>query len=91
MAQEPEEAKENLKKLKFSIELKRRPKTGIMSFATITEALSLLLKLDEATFKIPEPIPYDGSVLHAFERIVPQIVNESGYKIKRVYTKGTKW
>jgi hypothetical protein len=43
------------------------------------------------TFDLTEPIPYDGSTLHAFERILPQLAKEAGFEVKRVYTSGTHW
>tara|TARA_R110001583_G_scaffold195389_1_gene372644 strand:+ start:47 stop:3106 length:3060 start_codon:yes stop_codon:yes gene_type:complete len=63
---------------------------GTMFWAR-TEALKSLTYLDLATFKLSEPIPYDGSVLHAFERVIPQLVQEAGFTVKRVYTPNTYW
>ncbi|MEW5838765.1 MAG: rhamnan synthesis F family protein [Pseudomonadota bacterium] len=63
---------------------------GTMFWAR-TEALAALKALDLDVFRLPEPIPYDGSVLHAFERIVPQLIVSAGYKPRRVYTDKTFW
>jgi len=63
---------------------------GTMFWARV-EALESLQKLPEKLFKLEEPVPHDGSTLHAFERILPQLVEEQGYKAERVYSKGTSW
>jgi glycosyltransferase involved in cell wall biosynthesis len=63
---------------------------GTMFWAR-TEALGALLKWPQNIFDLPEPVPYDGSVLHAFERILPQLAKEAGFEVKRVYTSGTHW
>ncbi|QHD50386.1 rhamnan synthesis F family protein [Vreelandella aquamarina] len=63
---------------------------GTMFWARVS-ALSSLAKIKDDTFNLPEPIPYDGSVLHAFERILPQLVEESNYSVKRIYTENTIW
>jgi hypothetical protein len=63
---------------------------GTMFWAR-TDALALLDQLPEDYFKLSEPVPYDGSTLHAFERLLPQLVEAQGYSVKRVYTKNTRW
>ncbi|MBN0986997.1 rhamnan synthesis F family protein [Amphritea pacifica] len=63
---------------------------GTMFWAR-TQALAPLLKVDKSTFRLEEPIAYDGSVLHAFERIIPQIVESTGASIQKVYLAGTDW
>lgn len=63
---------------------------GTMFWAR-TDALSALKSWPEDTFDLPEPVPYDGSVLHAFERLLPQLVQEKGFEVKRVYTENTYW
>jgi glycosyltransferase involved in cell wall biosynthesis len=63
---------------------------GTMFWAR-TEALSCMLDWPSDTFDLTEPIPYDGSTLHAFERILPQLAKEAGFAVKRVYTSGTHW
>jgi lipopolysaccharide biosynthesis protein len=59
---------------------------GTMFWAR-TDALALLDQLPEDYFKLSEPVPYDGSTLHAFERLLPQLVEAQGYNVKRVYTR----
>ncbi|GHE20547.1 hypothetical protein GCM10017767_10680 [Halomonas urumqiensis] len=63
---------------------------GTMFWARV-QALSDLSRLDSETFKLTEPVPYDGTVLHAFERVLPQLIQETGFKIRRVYTQRTFW
>lgn len=63
---------------------------GTMFWARV-EALADLGRMAEDTFKIPEPVPYDGTVLHAFERIIPQLTQETGFNVKRVFTPYTYW
>jgi glycosyltransferase involved in cell wall biosynthesis len=63
---------------------------GTMFWARV-DALASLASLDKAVFRIPEPVPYDGSVLHAFERIIPYLARHAGYEAVKVYTKGTAW
>ena len=38
-----------------------------------------------------EPLPYDGTFMHALERITPNLVEKNGYKWITVYKKGSKW
>ncbi|QOR37432.1 glycosyltransferase [Billgrantia diversa] len=85
----------HIEKLLEPLGLKRRPHyrhfpLGTMFWARV-DALVALDRWPEGTFNYPEPIPYDGSVLHAFERVIPQLVEEAGFKIQRVYTSGTNW
>jgi glycosyltransferase involved in cell wall biosynthesis len=63
---------------------------GTMFWAR-TEALRDLTRWDPDIFKLPEPVPYDGSILHAFERVIPQLVQETGFRAQRVYTSNTHW
>ncbi|WP_165362751.1 rhamnan synthesis F family protein [Promicromonospora panici] len=39
----------------------------------------------------PEPLPYDGSMLHAIERLLPTICEESGYRWTTIHVPGTTW
>jgi FMN phosphatase YigB (HAD superfamily) len=62
------------------------PKTGFLSypvggmFWARPEALKLLLSYDWSYEHFPEePIPNDGTVLHAIERILPRLANSHGY------------
>ena len=45
------------------------------------------LKLDWNDYPC-EPIGYDGTILHAIERLIPIIVNSNGYKYKMTYLSG---
>ncbi|GAB2718991.1 rhamnan synthesis F family protein [Halomonas garicola] len=63
---------------------------GTMFWARAS-ALKDLLEWKDDIFALDEPVPYDGSVLHAFERILPQLVMENEYEVRRVYTHGTHW
>ena len=63
---------------------------GTMFWARVA-ALKLLAQLDEDTFRLPEPVPYDGSILHALERTIPQFVESAGFVCRRVYTPNTTW
>lgn len=55
------------------------------------EALTPLFELEMAIYLQKEPLPYDGSYMHASERLVSHVVTQSGYKLQTVYTAGTKW
>ena len=48
--------------------------------------LSALIKYNWKWSDFPsEPIPYDGTILHAIERITPIICNEAGYQWATVH------
>ncbi len=53
-----------------------------------------LTKLFEAGFtheELPaEPVPYDGTMLHAFERLTPIIAKAAGYRVVTVHAPGIK-
>ncbi|WP_158967022.1 rhamnan synthesis F family protein [Paraglaciecola sp. L3A3] len=55
------------------------------------QALSRLFMLDFSPFVQPEPLPYDGSYMHAIERLIPTVVKAEGYDIATVYAPGTSW
>jgi lipopolysaccharide biosynthesis protein len=38
-----------------------------------------------------EPIPYDGSLLHALERLFPYVVEHSGMRVGGLRAPGTTW
>lgn len=38
-----------------------------------------------------EPLPYDGTILHALERLLPTICEQTGYGWKTIYLRGTNW
>jgi glycosyltransferase involved in cell wall biosynthesis len=55
------------------------------------EALAPLFELDMETYLQKEPLPYDGSYMHATERLVSHVVMQSGYQLQTAYTEATKW
>jgi glycosyltransferase involved in cell wall biosynthesis len=38
-----------------------------------------------------EPVPYDGTILHAIERLLPFVVKKTGYEVAGVRVPGTNW
>ncbi len=59
--------------------------TGNMFWAK-TAALAPLMKRDWQWSDFPaEPVPYDGSILHAIERLSPLICEEAGYEWATVH------
>lgn len=64
--------------------------TGNMFWAR-TAALAPLMKHDWQWSDFPaEPIPYDGSILHALERLTPLICEEAGYEWATVHNPTAK-
>ncbi len=63
---------------------------GTMFWAR-TKAIQPLLDLDIDSFLDPEPLPYDGSYMHAIERLLPHFVETSGYKVKSIHVPGLNW
>jgi lipopolysaccharide biosynthesis protein len=63
---------------------------GNMFWARI-DAIKDIFELDKDVVIQPEPLPYDGSYMHALERITPAVVNKNGYKYVTVYKDGTSW
>ncbi|MCX5493264.1 methyltransferase domain-containing protein [Kaistia dalseonensis] len=56
------------------------------------EALRPLFDLDLAWEDYPkEPVPYDGSLLHAIERIVPFVTASQSYSIAGLRAPGSTW
>jgi lipopolysaccharide biosynthesis protein len=55
------------------------------------EALAPFFNCELEQFIQPEPLPYDGTYLHAIERLIPHCALSCGYNLKTVYTKGTRW
>jgi lipopolysaccharide biosynthesis protein len=55
------------------------------------KALSNLFELDWHKFIQPEPLPYDGSYMHASERLLPHVAKHNGFEFKSIYCKGTSW
>lgn len=56
-----------------------------------TDAIKQYFELDKTKFLQAEPLPYDGSYMHAIERITPNLVEANGYKYITVYQRGTTW
>lgn len=63
---------------------------GNMFWARIS-AIKDIFHLDKSKILKEEPLPYDGSYMHALERILPKVVEKNKYTYKTVYKKGTKW
>lgn len=63
---------------------------GTMFWAR-TKAIKALMDLDIDKFLDPEPLPYDGSYMHAIERLIPHFVETSGYKVKTIHVPGVSW
>lgn len=61
---------------------------GTMFWAK-TEALKPLLSKGFSWNNYPEePLPYDGTILHAIERLIPSIVETNGFRKALTYTPG---
>lgn len=63
---------------------------GNMFWARV-EAIKDLFHLDADVVLQPEPLPYDGSYMHALERITPNLSQKNGFKYLTVYKKGMAW
>ena len=64
---------------------------GTMFWAR-TEALDVLWKLRITTDDLPvEPLPYDGTILHALERMLPALCEAAGYEWCTVRRAGLGW
>lgn len=55
------------------------------------KALVPLFNCPIEKFLQPEPIPYDGSYMHALERLIPYVTELMGYNYKTVYVEGSRW
>lgn len=55
------------------------------------DAIKQLFELNEKEVLKKEPLPYDGSYMHAIERITPYLVEKNYYDYVTVYKEGTKW
>ncbi|WP_462169277.1 rhamnan synthesis F family protein [Pseudoalteromonas lipolytica] len=55
------------------------------------DALSPLFELNMDEFTQPEPLPYDGSYMHAIERLISHVVIQKNYRFYTVYTPNSKW
>ena len=63
---------------------------GNMFWARI-DAIKQFFELDPKKILKSEPIPIDGSYIHALERITPHLVQKNGFKFLTVYKNGTTW
>jgi len=54
-------------------------------------AIKELFSLDQDEILEEEPLPYDGSYMHALERITPSLVESNGYTFTTVHKQGTRW
>lgn len=63
---------------------------GNMFWARV-DAIKDIFKLDKSVVVQEEPLPYDGSYMHALERITPAIVEKNGYNYVTVYKNETSW
>jgi glycosyltransferase involved in cell wall biosynthesis len=54
-------------------------------------AIKQLFMLDQSKVLQEEPLPNDGSYMHALERITPYLTMQSGYKAHLIYKRGTHW
>ncbi|MBV8752193.1 MAG: glycosyltransferase [Hyphomicrobiales bacterium] len=64
---------------------------GTMFWAR-TAALTPLLELKLGWEDYPsEPVPYDGTVLHAIERLLPFVAQHAGYRFATTHFPGVTW
>lgn len=56
-----------------------------------TDAIKELFYLKPELILQEEPLPYDGSYMHAIERITPFLAQKNGYTYTTVYKKGVAW
>ena len=56
-----------------------------------TDAIKDMFYLDKDEILQQEPLPYDGSYMHALERITPILVEKNSYEYITVYKEGTNW
>lgn len=63
---------------------------GSMFWARVNSLLPLV-ELEEKFYKYDEPMPYDGTYLHALERILPIISKTQGYEEATVHRTGVNW
>ena len=63
---------------------------GNMYWARV-DAVKQMFLLDKNKIIQPEPLPYDGSYMHAIERITPNLVENNNFKFITVYNRGAKW
>jgi glycosyltransferase involved in cell wall biosynthesis len=56
--------------------------------AALEQLLNLRLDWDDYP---AEPVAYDGTILHAIERLLPFVVRDAGYEIQGARLPGTSW
>ncbi|MEY8673117.1 rhamnan synthesis F family protein [Francisella philomiragia] len=56
-----------------------------------TNAIKDLFYFDKTDILEQEPLPRDGSYMHAIERLTPALVEKNGYNYVTVYKSGTSW
>jgi len=62
---------------------------GNMYWARV-DAIKQLFELGKDILQ-EEPLPYDGSYMHAIERITPHLVKQNGFEYITVWREGTTW
>lgn len=63
---------------------------GNMFWARV-DAIKDIFDLNKQQVIQEEPLPYDGSYMHALERITPSLVNKNNYRYVTVYKDSTSW
>jgi len=89
------ENKEYLDKLCDMINLPYIEETSVFPVGNMfwarVDAIKELFLLDPDSILQEEPLPYDGSFMHAIERITPSLVRHNKYIDMTVYKAGVKW
>ncbi len=63
---------------------------GNMFWARV-DAIKDMFELEKSKILQEEPLPYDGSYMHALERITPFLATKNNYKYVTVYNRNTSW
>lgn len=58
-------------------------------FWSRVDAIKGIFELDKDVILQQEPLPYDGSYLHALERLLLYVVEKNGYEYTTIYKEGT--
>lgn len=56
--------------------------------AALEPLFALKLRWDDYP---PEPVPYDGTILHALERLLPFVARHAGYRFATTHVPGVTW
>lgn len=84
-----------IEKLHKEMNIKQDPNCFSFPLGTMfwarTDAISNLQSLDKSFFELDEPLPYDGSYLHAIERILPNLCQSNGFSFKTVRNEDASW